>query len=337
MWDFSSRNNQNLQPVRGRPALEIGTLVHQAHAAWLLDQSKYLGDHLITFANAKVQSVREHYREQIGAWPDDSELEDLYEQVRLCYAMCVNYQARWHNPLPDGFTIVSPEQTILVPIPGTIHGCEVCAGTGGTFDAQDEWTGTCTACGGAGSVQHYLEGTLDGLLKDEAGRLYILEHKTYGQRPKLEHLQRDEQFIGYIWLVQRFAIDTTDHEGAGVPPVVAGIAYDGMWKRESPPRNSTLEDLFFRTLIVRSQIEVHHYQTELAALVNEMFEVKQRRAPLYRSIPWMGCVDCDYQRPCDALYRNEDIQYILAHDFEPRPDDKQMAGAEAQLGLHANA
>jgi hypothetical protein len=108
-------------------------------------------------------------------------------------------------------------------------------GFGGTIDCPD--------CAGAGVQLHHLDMRFDGLLLDDSDRLHILERKTYKNRPKLASLQTNDQFLAYMWGAEQLGVGE-----------IAGIAYDGLWRRDAvPKRNATFEDLFLRVTLRRLQ------------------------------------------------------------------------------------
>ena len=60
-----------------------------------------------------------------------------------------------------------------------------------------------------------------------------MDHKTYEARANYNDLANNDQFLAYTWAAAQVF---------GKP--IAGYMYNGMWKREQPPRNKTMDDLF---------------------------------------------------------------------------------------------
>lgn len=172
-WKHSSFNGMGLEPVRFNPAFGLGTLIHRTLYEWILDPDTDPITHFIPIMDETITQIQESYHARVGASPSDQELQPVYDAAHLAHSMLINYRDFYHQPLPDEYTFVQPEQTVVCPIPGTPHS---------------------------------LEGTFDGLLQSPDGTLYILEHKTYGQHPNAQTLDESDQFLAYIWLATQLGI-----------------------------------------------------------------------------------------------------------------------------------
>jgi len=225
--------------IQPKPYLDLGTMVHQTLAYWLQNPTltntegttQSLRAVFLTIASQHRRGVITKYQNATGTQPTLEELAPLDDAITLGTAMMGNYQEYYKEPLPSHLRFCSPEQEMLLPIPGT---------------------------------EHYLKARLDALAQDTLGNLYVVENKTYDKRPDINLLEANDQFIGYIWAAQQFAKQLPTN-----PPVV-GIAYNGLFKRAQPPRGKTVDDLFVRTIITPSQDEVDEYGHELAFTVKEM-------------------------------------------------------------------
>lgn len=273
-WHWGSFNREAYQPIFAKPALAVGHLWHQVQAEWSLNPAADPNDLCKTLANQELDRVAQAYLDRIGAPISPVELDPIYEQVGLVLNMVKNYKDRWGSPLPEGFTLYAPEQTCVIPIPGT---------------------------------PHFLAGTLDGLITDTYGRFYVLERKTYGQRPRIDVLNMQDQFLAYLWILRELGIGE-----------VGGLAYDGAWKREKPPLKSSLEDLFLRVLLNRNVHELDRFTLQLRDIANDM----ANDPPIYLNRRWDGCWDCDFVEPCVAQERGEDFQYILDTKYTKRPKEE---------------
>jgi hypothetical protein len=194
--------------------------------------------------------------------------------------MCKNYQEMWSSPLPAGFSLIQPETQFEIPIPETVH---------------------------------ILTNRFDAIIKkDDTGDLYILDHKTYDQRPGMQKLQMDDQFLCYTWALQQANIGH-----------VAGVAYDGLWRRSQPPRGRTFDDLFMRVLISRPQYEVdgflHQLQEELKIM--ELVVERNYYGPTRR---WEGCWDCNFNELCAMQSRGEDWQHYIQQNYVRVEKDKKL-------------
>lgn len=305
-WAWGSFNREAFQPLFAKPALATGHLWHQVMAEWALKPTEHPSELCLTLANQEIDAVSKAYLERIGAPISPIELESYYGQVGLVMNMVKNYYDHWGMPLPEGFSLVSPEQTCVIPIPGTEHTCDTCGGSG-TWEDGSNPRGPCPTCTGNGSTPHYLAGTLDALISDTYGRVYVLERKTYGQRPKIEVLNMQDQFLAYLWIVRELGIGE-----------VGGLAYDGAWKREVPPKGSILKDLFLRVLLTRNSIELDRFTFQLRDIVLDM----ANSPAIYPNRRWDGCWDCDFVEPCIAQERGEDFHYIFDTKFTRRPREE---------------
>lgn len=315
-WDLTSLNRQKLGPIVPPLYLGVGTLIHKASQAWLLDPESIFEDHVMLAADAMLTEAHARYEAQVGVKMDKVEEDVLYESIHFATAMAHNYQIRWGSPLPEGYRIIRPEQKVSVPVKATAHVCEVCNGHGRTFPSLTEAL-PCTNCNGEGFTYHHLEGRFDGLVVDDSGRIFILEHKTYKARPKPEVLQSNDQFLAYIWLARQLGIGE-----------VVGLAYDGMWRRDSVPKGKTFEDLFMRTTIIRPEHEIAEFGHYLPSELNAMARTPENP---YLNRRWEGCYDCGVEKLCSAMSRGEDTDYIRRAYFTERTPELE-AEAEAESG-----
>lgn len=311
-WDFSSNARQNLTKIGpGHTALELGGLIHRALAGWLLEPDKDLKIIFLEETNKRIDEIKKAYIKTVGVEISEEELGTVYDFVQLGSAMCDNYQKIYGSPLPSNMKFAAAEQEITVPVPGTEHACE-CMKEFTPLRIGNRYAHfpneNCEKCSGTGILYHYLSATLDGLLQDENDLLYVLERKTYDQRPKKLDLDMADQFTGYAWVASQLKIGT-----------VAGIAYDGMWKREKPPRATkgkqlTVEDLFIRTVIKKTPEQITIWGERLAQEINEM----ANNPEIYPTVPWNGCWDCSFIDPCVMLSRGEDPSGLLKLQYTQR-------------------
>lgn len=254
-------------------ALGFGSLVHKVHERWLLDPTADPQNLVLEETSLALTRVKEAYFKAIGAPVSDEELTTFYEDAILGREIFKNYKAQWGSALPEGYALVAPEQTILTPIPNTLH---------------------------------FLEGTLDALIRNSAGLLFVLERKTYGNRPQLEVLEETDQFLAYDWMLSKLDL------GA-----VGGVLYDGMWKRSLEGKR-TLPDLFTRHVITHAPQELEMFERNLAREANDMYEASQDPDKIYLNIPWQGCWDCSFRTLCLAERRGEDADWIRQEKFTKR-------------------
>lgn len=279
-WDYSSRNRQNLEPIINHPAFALGRLMHSTLEHWtngdILDED--LDTFYMTEAATEVEKMKSDYHKAVGAHISPDELGDTFEALQLGRSMVANYQAYYKTPLPKGFNTIQTEQTFIIKIPNTLDG--------------------------------FLEGTLDSLVEDRRGKLYVLERKTYKQRPRKDRLARNHQFLSYYWLLTKAFPDRT----------LGGILYDGMWKKEKPSRGQTIEDLFFRNIFTRDPSEVAEFELLLPLLYADM----ANDPAIYPNIPWQGCWGCRFEKLCIAQSLDEDFVDTRRTGYKLREHDSRF-------------
>src|SRR5262245_58166246 len=207
-WLINARNRWSMTKIVPPNALALGTLIHDTLGIWLEMHKRYqettdkkfllpaggLSTLFLQYSQKAIDTARATYEQQAGAPMSDSELSPLYEAVVQGQCMMDNYQKRWGQPVPDGFDILATEQRVQVPIPGSEHTSEYVWEFAAPPDAMgaDRWvpgTGWTVKNVYDEPRLHYLEGRLDGVLREKrTGRLFTLEHKSYGQRPREDTL-----------------------------------------------------------------------------------------------------------------------------------------------------
>jgi hypothetical protein len=346
-WNITSFNRWALSHSGpGNLALDLGGLIHKSLADWtvrriilpptqeardefgddavpqIVDMPEgwrlpqaHLSELFDIHTAIKLQRLRERYRARVGVKPKDSELASIFEAHELGQAMMINYEEYHGSPLPKHMKFVSPEQEVMVPVPGTAHKCKPCDGTGYILNTSINVREQCSECHGGGEIYHYLKGTLDALVMDTKDRLFIIEHKTYGSRPNEGALRKNWQFTAYIWLLTKLEMGS-----------VGGLCYDGMWKRKVPPKGKTMEDMFIRHIEHRNQSQLDKFEYHLSATLNNMDRIPQvpllgDHPELYITVPWKGCFDCTVSDLCTAMERGENPKYTYENFYEPREKD----------------
>lgn len=321
LTSFNTRSHElgGLTPIWPSAALHLGTLIHRVGEVWLLDPNTHVPLEDIFFDEAAKDLallIRLHKDHNLPI-PTTKE-SDYWEMVHLGKAMCANYQAYYKTPLPYNFSLVQPEQEVVVDIPDTQHCvekecfCYSCHHTEPWIDTNGELHDcTCKV------ESHMLSGTLDAIILDPTDRLFVFERKTYAARPNEKHLQRVWQFLAYAYLLRRTkpTLPTAaSHTLAGTPAststTLGGIAYDGWWKRTAPPKGKTMHDLFYRTYMLRNPDEIDEFELDLTELALECSAAlhSYTRPPRRTIPPVQGCIDClQLIDVCDAISLNESI------------------------------
>jgi hypothetical protein len=190
-WDVVSPNRQSLEK-RGAPPvyLHLGTMVHVGLAAPAQGQNPLVA--LEEFVVAEKARLAEDYQKRFGFPMSTQEASSLDEPAAMAHAMLKHYHDRYgyENPLEkQGLRYVASELAWRIPVQtpfGVVH----------------------------------LVGTIDGVAVDEYGGVWVVEHKTYADKPQLETLKFDHQLLGYAWALQQLL---------GVP--IGGVLYDGLNKK----------------------------------------------------------------------------------------------------------
>lgn len=337
-WLVNSRNRWGMTKIVAPTPLALGTLVHDTLGIWLDMHKQYqttgdkdfllpkggLAQLFIQYADKTINEAKDVYRQQVGAPMDESELAPLMQSVTMGHAMMLNYQERWQQPVPQGFEIWATEMHCAVPIPGTEHTeewlWEYAADPAESPDMQYvPGTGWIVHKQYDTPQLHFLQGRLDGILREtRTGRFFVLEHKTYGQRPREDVLFANDQFLAYHWMLLQIASDL------GLDPaMVAGVAYDGLWKRAAPPKvvdghPGTMQDLFCRRLVTRPVQELVEFENMLAMEVTEMAS----NPYIYHNRTGDGSCfwHCNDNQLCLAMSRGEDYQWLLRSQYKRKTD-----------------
>lgn len=344
-WDWSSNARNNLTGVgSGAEPLELGSIIHRVLADWIVfwnsedDNIRYharnkvpytleVGKEKVTYnflsalflqhASKRQAEITKAFEERTGHKIQSDNLASLHNVVELGVAMMKNYEEYHKAPLPAHMRFAMPEQEVLIPVPGTEHPCENCFGTGLVKDhvvtAGPTYYKKCDTCNGTKVVFHHLSATLDGLLQDDKDRFLVLEHKTYENRPKLRDLYMNDQFTGYAWVVRALGIGR-----------VYGVAYDGMWKRDKPPKSvkaesgvnrpGKMDDLFIRKVLEKEDAELDVWGENLTKEINEM----ANDPAIYPNVMWSGCGGCPFIDPCRMKMRGEDPSKLLELRYTQR-------------------
>jgi hypothetical protein len=325
---LTSKNGRHLGRLFPPLNLSVGTIVHRAHQLWLENPHKSMHDCAMDASVEASNGVRERYLKQVGAYPSDDEMGVTHEAIDFALTMCENYALKYGTPLPPDYTLIKAEQKIRVPVEATRHTCTACKGEGTVYSKNPTSLSqmvTCSVCHGTTEVVHELEGKVDGLIQHSSGRIDVLEHKTYGNRPKQEDLQTNDQFIAYLWLVGQLGFN---------PHLDSCVAYDGMWRRKAVPRGRTFDELFARYTLTRSPAELEEFERFLPLELNDMAAQYARPDDAYINRQWQGCWDCGVRDLCTAMSRGEraQVDLLVQTKYTERHDDTEeeviVEGAE---------
>lgn len=285
LWHFA--HQKRIVPVVESPYFAIGRIVHETLHDWTDEPDKPIEQIYAGVVSANFELTKERYKEIVGVEMSEPEENAWLSELVLPQEMVHNYATYWQTPLPFGFRVIKGEQACIVEIPGT---------------------------------KMRLEGTLDGFaLDEETGAIYVIERKTYENRPKLEDLENNEQFTGYTWILSRLFPDYQ----------IGGVLYDGLWKRGlhmARGKERKLDELFTRRHLLKSQDELEQFEKQLIEVATEI----QEGPRIYPNRLWFGCWDDKRYEPlCAATMKGEDAEWLLEENYTTRkPKDYYLEDEE---------
>jgi hypothetical protein len=332
-WDVISPNRQSLQPA-GVPqtALHLGTAVHYA----IEKQAAGLDpiDELQKWYEKERLKIGAEYVARVGAAMGAEERTRLDQSKKMVEGMVRHYFDRYgDNPIAP-LRYVANELAWRIPT--------------GLRTGDDRLV--------------YLVGTCDGIAIDEDDGLWIIEHKTYNQKPDMRWLQTDHQLTGYTWAM-----------GALLNQPVQGVLYDGMMKKvpQHPKvlQNGNLSQEMNTNVSFHSylkSIRKHHELADDAPIpvlyhgfLNRLRERDgQDQTPfftrkaigmskhqldhwmrdawatlrdiangpeIYKNFRWEGCYDCWVSDICRADQIGSDAQYIRETSYVRKDHREQYA------------
>ena len=285
MWSYMYKDR--IAPIKEQPYFFHGRMTHRTLEEWTTAPDSDLEEQWATITSEEIGFFTERYIKNIGVRPANIEIEAMLSDAMMPYEMVKNYRKHWRTPLPDDFELLQAEQTCIVEIPNPFN-LECLNNT-------------------------FLEGTLDGLvINRKNGKLYILERKTYEKRPNIATLDYNEQFTLYAWIVSKLF---PQYE-------IGGTLYDGLWKREAPPKGRKFEDLFFRHTIEKTAAELVIAENNLVRVATDMLNLTPE---IYPNRVWQGCYDDkSYIKLCSAQMKGEDTAFLLDSEYGERAMNKWM-------------
>lgn len=322
-WDLSSANRQSIRH-KTSPALylSLGSAVHKALEAHALggDAVEAAETYLVVEREARVQA----YIEEHGSEPWPMELAKFDETAELAMGLVRQYVQRYgrDDTLADqGLTLIGIEVPFKIDI---------------TAEIKRRF--------GLNWKSIYFCGTLDGIAVDEQGNIWVVENKTYSQKPSTEDIQWHFQAMGYAVAIEWLT---------GLP--VTGVLYNGIAKKlisepkvlksgllstdkrcattleryvqaivrnGESPENPRFEDILstlreyneqgdtrflYREKIFYKAEQLRAWEDDFFSVVMDMLDDPR----VYRTIPYDGCGDCWFKDLCHSSHSGGDVDYIL--------------------------
>lgn len=320
-WDLGSYMRRNLTSIRVNDKLWLGTGIHHA-------LSEYYGAErniLLAFTEWANERIAE-LQEDNGLWDEQKSM--IQEQVELGLGMLEHYDMWAKEEDPKWFKrVVFTERDFRVPIykPGTTE------------------------------IVGWYEGRLDGVVEDQYGLYWLLEHKSAAAVDTAK-LPLDEQCTSYLWAAEQLY---------GIK--LEGILYNIM--RKKLPRKpellkaggfsvakniDTTWQTYMATLVahygsveaipmdkykdilvtlhekgnnffVRERVRRNRFEIENAGvqIYEELTDMTRDDLHLYRN-PTRDCMwDCDFRSVCLCMSDGSDYQYLLDSCYKYRPPQEQ--------------
>ncbi len=248
----------------------------------------------------------------------------IADLLRLGYAMLEHYQSFYKEP---EFLFMAHEFPFCVPIPGT---------------------------------DGFFEGRVDGIVCDEYGDLWVIEHKTAKSFPDPSYHAYDDQSTMYQWAMQS-VINAGEVPGVEPGTPLRGYCYNGLrkavpdtpdllknGKEVSVAKISTTYEVYLNALVEHGiDPTQERYQKILTTLLQQgntffqrswwmrtQFELKMIERELravykemaredrevYRTVSKFGCPRCPFREPCDSLQKGGNVAYLLKNSFRQRKE-----------------
>lgn len=332
-WDLSSPNRQSLRhTATPRMYLTQGSALHEAIDA----NAKQAGDRAVpleaaeAFLTAEREAKVEDIRKRTGFAPWPAEMAEWDEAALFTQKLIAQYFDHYgvDNPLTDqGMEYVATEVPFKIDI--------------------SEWFPDRDS-----DTTMYFVGTFDGIAADGHGNLWLVENKTYGQKPDLTDLVVHFQTTGYAVAWEMLT---------GMP--LAGALYNGVSKKlvaeprrlkdgslSSDKRQQTTYDkyvkamkadgiplnhqkyqdilkklkdieyqgddrFFYRESFYFNETQVRTWTEEFKAIVGEM----ANDPAIYRTVSFKGCgpqgADCWWRDICFAKHTGQDVDQLIRERY----------------------
>jgi len=324
-WDLSSPNRQSLRHnATPRMYLTQGTALHAAIDANaktpddIMVPLRAADDFLEAERKAKVEDIKR--RTGFAPWP--AEMVDWDDAADLTKKLVWQYFDHYgvENPLADlSMEYIATEVPFKIDISDLV----------GIEDA-------------------YFVGTFDGIARDDMSNLWLVENKSYGQKPDLQDLMVHFQTTGYAvaWsMLTGSALTGAIYNGitkkliqeprrlkdgslsADVRQQTTFSRYlKALLERGEDPANPKYEKIlsklqeierqgdtrfFYREKFYFNDTQTENWIREFVDIVNEMANEPR----IYRTVSFKGCgpqgADCWWRDICFAKHTGQDVQQLI--------------------------
>lgn len=347
-WNWSSYQRENLRPIVVPKPLHFGIAWHEGMATyydpsfWHLSRKEATEMAVARFLATTLEQ-KQHYLDIEADLPYDLEVE-FNERVTLGVAMMRHY-GKW-APTVDRFTPIRIEQEFEVPI---------------------MYQGKQLMCVCHGWPVFY-RGRLDGIVQDEFGYYWILEHKTAAKLGSTNHLVLDEQCGSYACALKSLGMSVKGiiyneavKEVPRVPTKLVSRRQGRLFSVNKSQRTTfdvylsalieegenpqLYEDIlnfyreqgnpfFRRTQIYRNAHELEALGEQIAL---EALDILDPNLRIYPNPNWLSCGWCSYREPCIMMNEGSDYEFVLKELFtvNKEPDHADPNGGRTADGSKA--
>jgi PD-(D/E)XK nuclease superfamily len=329
-WDLSSPNRQSLRhKASPRLYLTTGTAFHHA----IEGNEKHPTVNPVAHATAYLAEERSKrvaaYKAETGFEPWPAEMKKFEDAAELTTALVDQYFDHYgtENPLADqGLRYIATEVPFKIPIDDLVH----------LDDA-------------------YFVGTFDGIAADDDDNLWLVENKTYTQKPDVQDLMVHFQTTGYAvaWemltglpltgalyngvakklikeprRLQSGALSTDVSQQTTLARYTSAMLSDGL-SIDPPPEKyvkilQKLTDIdhegdsrfFYREKFFFNKTQLENWFEEFIVIAQEMTDNPR----IYRTVPYNGCgpqgADCWYRDLCFAKHTGQDVDELITKRYE---------------------
>lgn len=305
LWDYSSASRQSLRPIKQAHALAFGQGIHEALAAYYTAQIER-GTPDADVALCAWNKYIEAWREQtLSLWPE--EIDALEKSATLGAGMLTRYD-EWarESDSADIAEVVAVEQPFTISF---------------------------------GEAQ--LVGRIDLIARDAQGNVWIVDHKTAGQKANEAMLPLDAQMqmyalayqyvtgepaegVYYNVLVKKTPTEPGILKSGGLSKAKSISTTEALYRRAIEKHGLNETDytdilttlhaqgnpFFARYKLRYNAYEMMSFEENLEVEVNEMYS----NPPIYPN-PTKDCSYCTYRNLCLAENRGDDVDYIKQTEF----------------------
>jgi hypothetical protein len=304
-WDLGARARQNLEPVEGRRAIDVGAAVRSALAVYYFP-GMWEWDRDIVHPLAREAYARsmQEQRAALGHDENDFGWQDRFLEGR---ALLERYFA-W-APTVDRFSPVRVETDFSVHLP----------------DPADPERDIVTITG----APLQFDGRIDALVIDPEDKYWMMEHRTVmgaGAWTETDQLLLEERITSFCWAWELFFL------GMRIAGVIynelrldslADFGFDDDPREPVPGVVQETTSFACRTRVSRTGQELRAHRTQMTI---EGLAMSDPAVAIYPHPTPANCGACDYVAPCLAMSTGTDPTEILASAYRRRPAEELQEG-----------